>query len=77
MWRIGVLIGAPLPVLSQNYSGFLQGMRELGYIEGKDFVNELRTADNSYERLPSLADELVRSGADVLLTATGAAVPAL
>ena len=41
VWRIGVLGGSPLPVLSQNYSGFLQGMRELGYIEGKDFVSEL------------------------------------
>src|SRR5262245_14590570 len=77
VWRIGVLGGSPLPVLSQNYSGFLQGMRELGYNEGKDFVSELRAADNSYERLPSLADELVRSGADVLLTATNPAVLAL
>jgi putative ABC transport system substrate-binding protein len=77
VWRIGVLGGAPLPVLSQNYSGFLRGMRELGYIEGKDFVSELRAADNSYERLPSLATELVRIGADVLLTGTDPAVPAL
>jgi ABC-type uncharacterized transport system substrate-binding protein len=43
----------------------------------KDFVSELRAADSSYERLPSLADELVRIGADVLLTSTGPAVPAL
>src|SRR5262245_51902799 len=76
VWRIGVLGGGPLPVLSQSYSGFQQGMRELGYSEGKDFVSELRAADNSYERLPSLATELVRSGADVLL-AGGAAVLAL
>jgi putative ABC transport system substrate-binding protein len=54
VWRIGVLSGAPLAALSQNYSGFLQGMRELGYIEGKDFISELRAAD-SFERLPSLA----------------------
>jgi ABC-type uncharacterized transport system substrate-binding protein len=73
VWRIGVLGGAPLSVLSQNYSGFLQGMRELGYVEGKDFVSELRSADNSYERLPSLATELVRIGADIVLTSTGAA----
>jgi putative ABC transport system substrate-binding protein len=77
VWRIGVLGGAPLPVLSQNYFGFLQGMRELGYIEGKDFVSELRTADNSYERLPSLAAEVVRIGVDILLTGTAAAVPVL
>jgi putative ABC transport system substrate-binding protein len=77
VWRIGVLSVVPLPVLSQIYSGFLQGMRDLGYIQGKDFVSELRAADNSYERLPSLADELVRIGADVLLTSTPAAVPIL
>jgi ABC-type uncharacterized transport system substrate-binding protein len=77
VWRIGVLGSAPLPVLSQNYSGFLRGMRDLGYIEGKDFVSELRAADNSFERLPSLATELVRIGVDVLLTATAAAVPVL
>ena len=70
VWRIGVLGGEPLPALSQRYSGFLQGMRDLGYVEGKDFVSELRAADNSFERLPTLADELVRIGADVLLTAS-------
>jgi putative ABC transport system substrate-binding protein len=77
VWRIGVLSGAPLQVVSQTYSGFLRGMRELGYTEGKDFVSELRAADNSLERLPSLATELVRIGADVLLTATAPAVLAL
>jgi putative tryptophan/tyrosine transport system substrate-binding protein len=77
VWRIGVLGGSPLPVLLQAYSGFLQGMRELGYIEGKDFVSELRVADNSYERLPGLADELVRIGVDILLAGTSAEVLAL
>jgi hypothetical protein len=48
-----------------------------GYIEGKDFVSELRTADGSFERLPSFADELVRSDADVLLANAAAAVLAL
>src|SRR5262249_49405314 len=41
VWRIGVLGGAPRPILAENYSGFQQGMRELGYFEGRDFVNEL------------------------------------
>src|SRR5262245_18712551 len=77
VWRIGVLGGSPHPVLAENYSGFLRGMRELGYVEGKDFITELRAAENSYERLPVLAAELVRVGADVLLTATPAAMKAL
>src|SRR5262249_50249792 len=76
VWRIGVLYVGTLPGLSERYTGFLQGMRELGYIEGKDFVSELRTAD-SFDQLPSLADELVRIGAEVLLAGARAAVPAL
>jgi putative ABC transport system substrate-binding protein len=77
VWRIGVLGVTTLPVMSQVYSGFLRGMYELGYTEGKDFVSELRVANNSFERLPGLATELVRIGADVLLTGSGAAVLAL
>jgi ABC transporter substrate binding protein len=71
MWRIGVLGGAPRPILVENYSGFQQRMRELGYFEGRDFVSELRAADNSYDRL---AVELVALNVDILLTATTAAV---
>jgi hypothetical protein len=41
------------------WSGFLQGMREFGYIEGKNFVMEWRFADGKYERFPELAAELV------------------
>ena len=74
VWRIGVLGGAPRPILAENYSGFQQGMRELGYFEGRDFVSELRAADNSYDRLNGLAVELVRLNVDILLTGTPAAV---
>jgi putative tryptophan/tyrosine transport system substrate-binding protein len=74
VWRIGVLGAARRPLLAENYSGFQQGMRELGYIEGKDFVSELRSADNSYDRLKDLAVELVRLNVDILLTGTAAAI---
>ena len=74
VWRIGVLGGSPRPILAENYSGFQQGMRELGYFEGRDFVSELRAADNSYDRLNGLAVELVRLNVDILLTGTPAAV---
>jgi putative ABC transport system substrate-binding protein len=46
---------------------FLQGMRKLGYIEGKNVLYEWRFADGRYERLPSLATELVRLKVDVIL----------
>jgi putative tryptophan/tyrosine transport system substrate-binding protein len=49
-------------------------MRELGYFEGRDFVSELRAADNSYDRLNGLAVELVRLNVDILLTGTPPAV---
>jgi putative tryptophan/tyrosine transport system substrate-binding protein len=55
----------------------VDGLRELGYIEGRDFVLERRDADGVAERLPKLAEELVRIPVDILLvtgvTATAAA----
>ena len=49
------------------YEGFLQGMRELGYVEGKNLVIEWRFADGKYERLPALASELVKLKPEVLV----------
>ena len=51
-----------------QYDVFMQGMRELGYVEGKDLLIEWRFADGKYERLPSLADELVQMKVEVLVT---------
>jgi putative tryptophan/tyrosine transport system substrate-binding protein len=45
-----------------------QALRDLGYIEGKNIVFEYRHADNKLERLPALADELVRLKVDVIFT---------
>ncbi len=47
---------------------FVQGMRELGYIEGKNLVIEWRFADGKYERLPGLAAELVQMKVDVIVS---------
>ena len=49
------------------YEGFLQGMRELGYVEGRNLVIEWRFAEGKYERLPGLAAELVKLKPDVLV----------
>jgi putative ABC transport system substrate-binding protein len=46
---------------------FLSAMRELGWIEGKNVVFEGRYADNRLERLPALAEELVRLNVDVIV----------
>jgi putative ABC transport system substrate-binding protein len=77
IWRIGVLSGASREGVSGLYSAFLQGMREFGYAEGRDFVMEYRFADGKYDRFPELAAELVRLKVDVLLTGVTAGVRAL
>ena len=56
---------------------FLQGMREHGYVEGRQFDITYRFADGYTERLPALADEVVRLGPSIILApASGPAVAA-
>ena len=47
---------------------FREGLRELGYVEGKNIVIEWRQAEGSLDRLPALAAELVRLKVDVIVT---------
>src|SRR5499425_2010641 len=49
-------------------TAFLQGLRDLGYVEGRNVVIEYRTADGQLERLPALATELVSLKVDVIVT---------
>ena len=53
---------------------FLQGLRELGYVEGQNLVMVRRDAEGQLDRLPALAAELVRLPVDVIVTTGG--VPA-
>jgi putative ABC transport system substrate-binding protein len=62
------MTGPRAPVSVARVDAFRAGLRELGYVEGKDMALEFRWADNDYERLPGLAEELVRSKVDVLVT---------
>jgi putative ABC transport system substrate-binding protein len=66
MWRIGYLRSTDSPVLSK---AFLQGLNELGYVEGRDFVMEYRFAEGRPDRYPALAADLVRAQVDVIVTA--------
>jgi len=69
VWRVGYLAQIPPPSSSSGgYAEFLRGMRELGYIEGKNLVVEARFADNKLERLPSLAAELVQLKLDAIVS---------
>src|SRR5262245_58947131 len=51
-----------------NWSGLSQGLQELGYVEGRDIDIVYRYAEGDPERLPLLADELVRLKPDVIVT---------
>ena len=66
--RIGYLSG-PTPTTSSNRrEAFLQGLRELGYVEGKSIIIEWRWAYGKFDRLPALAAELVRLKVDIIIT---------
>jgi putative tryptophan/tyrosine transport system substrate-binding protein len=71
--RIGYLHGASMATMTARNEAFQQGLRELGYIDGKNIVIEYRYAEGKPERLPELAAELVRLKVDILVSA-GAAV---
>src|SRR4029453_338507 len=51
-----------------NLGAFRQGLREVGYVEGRDFVIEYRSADGRPERVPGWATELVRLKGDLIVT---------
>ena len=74
-YRIGYLTVAVGP--TPRTQSFLDGLRDLGYVEGKDFVLEYRPVAGKIERLPELAADLVRIKVDVIVAAgTLAALPA-
>jgi putative ABC transport system substrate-binding protein len=67
--RIGYLSGSFGSTSPDRREAFRQGLRELGYIEGKSILVEYRYADGKFDRLPALATELVRLKVDIILTA--------
>ena len=78
VWRIGFLSLRHVDFVDTDYlyGPFTQGMRELGYVEGKNVVIEWRSAEGKAERLPELAAELARLKLDVLATAATPAAQA-
>jgi len=65
--RIGYLGNSSLVIASHLVDGFRQGLRELGYVEGRDIAIEYRWAEGRLDRLPDLANELVRLKVDVIV----------
>ena len=75
MRRIGVLWpGAPPDKWDE---AFRQGLRALGYMDGRNILLEYRWAEGKQERLPVLAQELVRLGVDVIVTISAPAIIAV
>jgi putative tryptophan/tyrosine transport system substrate-binding protein len=77
VYRIAVLgSGGPASGHGYRVEALLTGLRELGYVEGKNMVFERRSASGKYERLPGLTAELIRLKPDVLVTGGTAATQA-
>jgi putative tryptophan/tyrosine transport system substrate-binding protein len=69
--RIAYLAGSPLSPISDRTNAFRQGLRELGYVEGKNIVIEWRGADGNRDRQRAFAAELVRLNVDVIVASSG------
>ena len=67
--RIGYLTAGSLSAQTARIEAFRQGLRELGYVEGKNIVIELRFAEGKLDRQSELAAELVRLKVDVIVSA--------
>jgi putative tryptophan/tyrosine transport system substrate-binding protein len=68
VYHIGVLERTAAAIYGANLEGFRQGLRSLGYVEGKNLVIEYRSADGRDERFPELAAELAQLKVDLILT---------
>ena len=73
VYRVGVISVVPAPLYVAAWE---QGLRELGWIEGKNIVLEYRYSHGRYELYPTFAAELVRLKVDVILAVTDLAVQA-
>ena len=75
--RIAHLSGSSLSSMAARIEAFRQGLRELGYVEGKNIVIEWQSAEGKFDRLPALATELVRLRVDIIVSAGPAPTRAL
>ena len=68
MWRIGFLGVADPTRFAPGVEAVRLGLRDYGYVEGRNITIEFRWAEGRYDRLPTLAAELVRLNVDVIIT---------
>jgi putative ABC transport system substrate-binding protein len=74
--RIGFLSTLSFSAMADRIETFRQGLRELGYVEGKNIVIEWRYADDRPDRVSELAAELVRLKVDIIVTGGNSATQA-
>lgn len=67
VWRVGFLGESEQSFYVQRIDAFKAGMRELGYVEGKNLAIETRFADSKYERLPGLVVEMIELKVDAIV----------
>ena len=77
VYRIGFILTATPDETGHLIKALNEGLRELGYVEGRNVVFERRFAEGRQERLPALAAELVRLKVDVLVTGSNPVVAAV
>ena len=77
VYRVGFLLGATRESVASLFGALKDGLRDLGYVEGRNVVFEQRYGGGNMERLPELAAELVRLHVDVIVTGTNLHVAAV
>jgi len=71
---IACLIGGSKAATERYFGGLPQGMRELAYVEGRDYGFEVRYAEGDFGRIPQFTEELIRLKPDVFVSGTMAGV---
>jgi putative ABC transport system substrate-binding protein len=67
MYRVGVLNAGPSSVITPQSEAFEQGLRQEGFVEGRNLIFEHRFAEGNLERLPAMAAELAGMNVDVIV----------
>ena len=68
---VGFLDGRSPDALTDRLRGFRQGLKDTGYVEGENVAIDYRWAENQFDRLTGLADDLVRRQVNVIVASGG------
>jgi len=68
VWRIGLLLESESSFYIPRLDAFKSGMRALGYVEGRDYITEARSAQSDFSRLPKLMMDLISQQVDLIVT---------